>query len=66
METTDSFREFVIGHWPSDEVQWFKKLGELGWVGADWPLAFGGHGLDTTGAGELDYGTVGASMSADT
>ena len=44
METTDSFREFVIGHWPSDEVQWFKKLGELGWVGADWPLAFGGTG----------------------
>ena len=42
--TTDSFRKFVTRHWPSGEAQWFKNLAKSGWVGADWPLEFGGTG----------------------
>jgi hypothetical protein len=44
IETTDSFRKFVTKHWPSGEVQWFKNLASVGWVGADWPIEFGGTG----------------------
>lgn len=44
METTDIFREFVTRHWPSDEAQWFRNLAGSGWIGADWPLEFGGTG----------------------
>ena len=42
--TTDSFRKFVTSHWPSGEAQWFRNLARSGWVGADWPLEFGGTG----------------------
>ena len=44
IETTDSFRNFVTRHWPSGEAQWFRNLARSGWVGADWPLEFGGTG----------------------
>ena len=44
METTDIFREFVTRHWPSGEAQWFNYLAKSGWIGADWPFAFGGTG----------------------
>jgi len=44
IETTESFRKFITRHWPSGESQWFKNLARSGWIGADWPLEFGGTG----------------------
>jgi hypothetical protein len=44
MKTTDIFRELITRHWPSGEAQWFKNLAKSGWVGADWPVEFGGTG----------------------
>lgn len=44
IETTESFSKFITRHWPSGESQWFKSLARSGWIGADWPLEFGGTG----------------------
>ena len=44
IETTENFSKFITRHWPSGESQWFKSLARSGWIGADWPLEFGGTG----------------------